>query len=302
MRLAYLGTPALAVPPLRALFDAGFEIPLVVSAADKRRGRGSPLSPSPVKAAALDLGLPVTDRIDDLVDVHHEAAIDYGVVVAYGRLIRPHLLDEIEFLNLHFSLLPRWRGAAPVERAILAGDAETGVCLMQLEEGLDTGPVYRRVVEPIDHTDTLDTLRDRLVVIGTTMLVAALTDVVDGAASLSEPEPQVGEPIYASKLTTDDYRLDLTRSAAENLRIIRLGRAFAEFRGKRFRVWDAEIGAPSPSAGGEPGRFTVTDDGVSVATADGSLELVEVQPEGKPRMAADAWRNGAQLGTDDRLT
>ena len=137
-RLAFLGTPDLAVPPLCALEAAGFEVALVVSQPDRRRGRGSGLSPSPVKVAALELGIPVTDRVDDVL----AAGVDLGVVVAFGRLIRPHVLEAVPMVNVHFSLLPRWRGAAPVERAILAGDDRTGVDLMVVEEALDTGGIW----------------------------------------------------------------------------------------------------------------------------------------------------------------
>ena len=136
-RLVFLGTPDASVVPLRALADAGHHIALVVSQPDRRRGRGRQTSPSPVKAAALELGLPVTDDVDDALAV----GADLGVVVAFGRLIRPHVLAALPMVNIHFSLLPRWRGAAPVERAILAGDARTGVDLMGVEEGLDTGAV-----------------------------------------------------------------------------------------------------------------------------------------------------------------
>ncbi len=139
-RLVFFGTPAVAVPFLDALVEAGHEIPLVVTRADKRRGRGGSVSPSPVKAAAQCHDLPVSHRIEDALEV----GADAGIVVAFGRLIRPPLLDELPLLNVHFSLLPRWRGAAPVERAILAGDAKTGVCLMQIEEELDAGPVFAR--------------------------------------------------------------------------------------------------------------------------------------------------------------
>ena len=150
-RIVYLGTPGLAVPPLRALVDAGYEIPLVVSRADARRGRGAQRLPSPVKAAALELGLPVTDRLVDLDEVE----ADLAVVVAYGHLIPAAMLDRLAFVNLHFSLLPRWRGAAPVERAILAGDTTTGVCLMDLDIELDTGAVYCRTETPIGDDETL---------------------------------------------------------------------------------------------------------------------------------------------------
>ncbi len=288
MRLVYLGTPAVAVPPLRALVDAGHEIVLVVTAADKRRGRGSTLVPSPVKAAAIELGLPVTDRIDDVLDVD----ADLGVVVAYGRLIKPPLLAHLRMINIHFSLLPRWRGAAPVERAILAGDAETGVCLMAVEEGLDTGGVYRRATVPIPHDATLEGLRGELIELGSTLLVDALADGLDG---LGEPEPQVGEPVYAAKLDPSEFALDLGRPAVELDRTIRLGRAWATFRGKRLRVWEVRVLDRSDLA---PGEF----DGVVVGTGEGALELVVVQPEGKARMAAGDWRNGARPGPTDRLT
>src|SRR6476620_1048597 len=152
MRLAYLGTPAMAVPPLRALVAAGFDVAAVVTRADKRRGRGSAVAPSPVKEAAVERGSPVHHHLDDLL----ELSIVLGVVVAFGQIIKPHVLAAIPMVNLHFSLLPRWRGAAPVERALLAGDTQTGVCLMQVEEGLDTGGVYERAVVPIAATDTGD--------------------------------------------------------------------------------------------------------------------------------------------------
>ncbi|HRA35850.1 MAG TPA: methionyl-tRNA formyltransferase, partial [Acidimicrobiales bacterium] len=140
----YFGTPEIAVPPLRALAAAGFDVALVVTGADKRRGRRGAPTPTPVKAAALELGVEVTDDPDRAATV----GADLGVVVAYGRILRRPLLERIPLVNLHFSLLPRWRGAAPVERAILAGDTTTGVCVMAVEEGLDTGPVYDTVRVP----------------------------------------------------------------------------------------------------------------------------------------------------------
>ena len=161
-RLVYLGTPAMAVPPLEALVAAGHDVALVVTSPDRKRGRGGALSPTPVKAAAQALGLPVSHNIDDVTAM----GADLGVVVAFGRLIRPHVLAAVPMVNLHFSLLPRWRGAAPVERAILAGDTETGVCLMRLEEGLDTGPVLDTVRVPIGASTTADELRRDLVRVG----------------------------------------------------------------------------------------------------------------------------------------
>ena len=184
-RLAYLGTPELAVPPLRALVGAGHHVVLCVTRPDRRRGRGGRTMPSPVKAAATELGVPVGHDIEDLASTDAEL----GVVVAFGRIIPARLLDVLPMVNVHFSLLPRWRGAAPLERAILAGDAETGVCLMKVEAGLDSGPVYavRRV--PLGEA-TLAELRDELVDVGTAMLVESLRG---GVAGLPTPEPQRGE-------------------------------------------------------------------------------------------------------------
>ena len=159
---------------------AGHDIALVVTQPDRRRARGAGLLPTPVKAAALELGLAVTDRVDDALD----AGAELGVVVAFGRLIKPHVLAKLPMVNLHFSLLPRWRGAAPVERAILAGDTETGVCLMALEEGLDTGPVYACQRVTIGPEETAEELRDRLVEIGTAMLVERLAEGPAGRALL----------------------------------------------------------------------------------------------------------------------
>ena len=283
-RLVYLGTPEVAVPPLQALHAAGFEIALVVTRADKRRGRGKGLSPSPVKAAALELGLPVTTDVDAVLDV----GADLGVVVAFGRIIKPHVLDAVPMVNLHFSLLPRWRGAAPVERAILAGDQRTGVCLMVVEEGLDTGGIYRQVEVEIGADETLDELRDRLVEIGARMVVEAMEE------GLGEPEPQEGEPIYADKIEPSELHLDWSRPASELHRIVRLGGAWTTWRGKRLKLHSAGL---AEDADGAPGSL----DGTVVATGDGGLELLEVQPEGKGHQPATAWLNGARPGPDDRL-
>jgi methionyl-tRNA formyltransferase len=284
LRLAYLGTPDAAVPPLRALVDAGHDIPIVVSQADKKRGRGGALVPSPVKQAALDLGIPVSSRVRDVLE--HD--VDLGVVVAFGRLIKPDVLERVPMINVHFSLLPRWRGAAPVERAILAGDAETGVGIMQLEEGLDTGPVYVEERLAIGEHETADALRDRLVDLGTRLLVDVLS------RPLPEPTPQVGEPTYAAKIEPDELRIDWSRPAVEIDRLVRgTGRAWTTFRDARLRVLRAQ---PTVAAL-EPGTL----DGAVVGTGRGGLELLEVQPEGKARQTAGAWRNGARLQPGERL-
>lgn len=286
-RLVYLGTPAMAVPPLYALHEAGFEIPLVVSRADKRRGRGGDLTPSPVKRAAQKLGLETTSNVDDALDVE----ADLGVVVAFGRLIKPHVLDVLPMINLHFSLLPRWRGAAPTERALLAGDPVTGVCVMRLEESLDTGPIYRQVDVPIAADTTLDVLRSELVSVGTALLVSALQE------GLGTPVPQEGDITYAEKITPDELRVDWSDSAEQIERLVRLGNAWTTVRGKRLKIWAAAVERESVPAGSAPGAL----EGLVVATGDGALRLIEVQPEGKPRRSAHDWGNGVRLGADEVL-
>ena len=274
-RIIYLGTPGLAVPPLHALVEAGYEIPLVVSRADARRGRGKDLMPSAVKAAALDLGLAVTDRLADVEQID----ADLAVVVAYGRIIPSSMLDRLSFVNLHFSLLPRWRGAAPVERAILAGDETTGVCLMDLAEELDTGAIYRRAETPIGDDEPLDELRGRLVEIGVAQLIDALE------TGLGEPIAQAGDPVYAAKITAAERELDWDHSAVALHRRVRVGGAFTTWNGKRFKIHRTRL-----AASGDPG--------VIVETGDGALELLEVQPEGKARMDAASWANGARWSPD----
>lgn len=285
-RIVYLGTPDLAVGPLIALRSAGYEIPLVVSRPDARRGRGRAIQPSPVKLAAIELGLEVTDDLDDLLAVD----ADLGVVVAYGRIIPAVLLDTLAFVNIHFSLLPRWRGAAPVERAILAGDTHTGVCLMELVEELDTGAVYRRDEVAIDPDETLDELRGRLVDVGTTQLLSALRE------GLGRPAAQQGQPIYAAKITAADREIDWTESASTIHRQVRVGGAFTTFRGRRFKIHGA---APhlEDSTQLRPGELSRS----TVGTGSGVLLLAEVQAEGKPKQVAVDWLNGARLTSDDRL-
>lgn len=291
-RLVYLGTPAMAVAPLEALVANGFEVALVVTGADKRRGRGGDLSPCPVKHSALALGLPVTHRVEDVLDV----GADLGVVVAYGRLIRRPVLERVPMINIHFSLLPRWRGAAPVERALLAGDATTGTCLMQLEEGLDTGPVYDRVELPIRSRATADELRRELVALGTEQLLRSL------GSGLRNPIPQVGEATYASKIAAEELRIDWGRSSDEIDRLVRLGPAWTTFRGKRLKVLSAiVVGAsavPESVPEPEPGSLA----GLVVRCGGATLlRLDMVQPEGKGAMEASSWVNGARPVSGERL-
>jgi methionyl-tRNA formyltransferase len=290
VRVIFLGSPADAVPPLRALVGAGHEVALVVTQPDRRRGRGGDVDPSPVKAAATELDLPVVTpaRAREVIGDVSSASADLGVVVAFGQLLPLAFLETLPhgFVNMHFSLLPRWRGAAPVERAILAGDAETGVCLMRIEEGLDTGGVYASASTPIGADETAGQLRARLVDLGTDLLLEHLPRIPS-----IEPEPQRGQPTYAEKLSVDEFQIDPRRPVAELARLVRAGNprpgAWMVVGGKRVKVWAAHVDASD----GTPG--SISADGALI-TVDGSLRLDEVQPEGRPRMAADAWLAGTR--------
>jgi methionyl-tRNA formyltransferase len=288
VRLVFLGTPVDAVPALVALHEAGHEVALVVTQPDRRRGRGSALEPSPVRAAAEQLGLDVRTpaRARELIDDLRSSGAQLGVVVAFGQLLPPDVLAALPlgFVNVHFSLLPRWRGAAPVERAVLAGDRETGVCVMELEKGLDTGPVYARERTPISDDETAGELRARLVTLGTALLLRTLPDV-----GVRTPEPQEGEPTYADKLTVDEFRLDPRRPAAELARIVRAANprpgAWMMIDGQRVKV----LRAHAEGGSGAPGWIMAPGE---LITSEDLLFLDEVQVSGKRPMSGDAWLRG----------
>ena len=252
-----------------------------------------------VKRAALELGLPVItpERGREALDDIAATGAVLGVVVAFGQLIPPSVLAALPsgYVNVHFSLLPRWRGAAPVERAMLAGDEETGVCLMQLEAGLDTGPVYACRTIPITPDDTAGDLRRRLADLGTELLLAEI-DSIPGRI----PTPQEGEETYAAKLSVDEFAVDWSRSAAELARLVMAGNpkpgAWTIAKGARLKLLRARAADDPAAEPAEPG--TLVGPG-RVATGAGVLVLGEVQPEGKAAMAAAAWAagfRGARLG------
>ncbi len=292
-RVAFLGTPELAVPVLRSLVENGFEVGRVITRVDKRRARGNDLYPIPVKVAALNLGLTVSHKVDDLLEQHRISPFDLAVVVAYGALIKPHVLTEIPMVNLHVSLLPKWRGAAPIERALLAGDTQTGVCLMQIEEGLDTGGVIGLRTMAITDSTTADDIRSQLIAEGSQLLIEQLKSGLDPVV------PQRGEATYAEKIDSSELRINWSRSAREISRLIRLGNAWTIFRGKRLKIHQADV---VHETSGEVGSLVVTKNSVGVATSSGFLELKIVQPEGKPRMDVVSWINGTQPTHGEKLT
>lgn len=279
MRVAFLGTPEVAVRILDEVLAGGHEVSLVVTRADRRRGRGGALSPSAVKARALELGLPVTHDLDEV----RSAGVERAVVVAYGRIVPSDLLDDLPMLNVHFSCLPRWRGAAPVERAILAGDTETGVAIMSMDAGLDTGPVHlQRSLDVGD--DDATTLRARLAELG----ASALLEVLGSPTLLSHAEPQRGEPTYAHKITRRDRMLRLDEPAELFVRRVRIGGGELRLAGQRLFVEHARVANREVP----PGVAERTLDAVILGTLDGAVQLDQVRPEGGATMSVLSWWRG----------
>ena len=294
-RVIFFGTPEIAVGPLRAVVAAGFLVDLVVTGIDKRRGRGSQTSPSPVKEAALALQLPVTHDVADAIALvaKNGAESCLGVVVAYGHIISQDALQVLPMINIHYSLLPRWRGAAPVERALLAGDEQTGVCIMQVVEQLDAGDILSSASTQISQTDTTASLRARLGEMATPLLI----DVLSSGATTATP--QSGDVVVAAKITPVDLEIDWSKPAVVVDRQVRVGGAFTFFNEKRFKIHSLKVSAEVFIS--KSGNMVVVNDRVLVACGQGVIELVEVQPEGKPRISAQDWKKGARLDAQSRL-
>ncbi len=292
-RIIYFGTPEIAVAPLQALVDAGCNIELVVTRPDARRGRGNQTSACPVKVAAQELGLKVSQSASDAIALVGSSNDLLGVVVAYGELISMDVLSVVPMINVHFSLLPRWRGAAPVERAILAGDETTGVCIMRVVESLDSGEVYDRIEIPILDTDTLVSLREKLLEASLPLLVnACIEGLKDGVA-------QIGEALYAKKITNSELQINWSDPAIQIDRLIRVGGAHTQFAGKRLKVVEARIVSESVASNGHGAIKVVSRHECEVQTGSGGISLVKVQPEGKSVISVDDWMNGARIKTGD---
>ncbi len=301
MRVVFMGTPDFSVPVLEALVADGHEIACVYSQPPRPAGRGKKDRPSPVQQRAEELGLPIRHPVS-LRSVEEQAAFadlqaEVAVVVAYGLILPQAVLDAPErgCLNVHASLLPRWRGAAPIHRAIMAGDTETGVCIMQMEAGLDTGPVLLRQATPIGAEETTGDLHDRLAEIGAAAIVAALRGL-DGLTPIPQSEDGV---TYAAKINKAEARVEWHRPAAEVDRLIRglspFPGAWAEIEGVRVKF----LGSRLVEGQGTPGE--VLDDALTVACGQGAVQLTRLQKAGRePQMAADflrGWpiRKGARL-------
>ncbi len=304
LRILFMGSAGFAVPALRALARSEHRLVAVVSQPPRPAGRGLALRCTPVHEAARELGLevdtPATLKDPAVQDALRDRRADLFVVAAYGLLLPAAVLaiPRLGCVNLHASLLPRWRGAAPIQRAILAGDAETGVCLMRMAEGLDTGPVYACVRTPIGPRETAGSLHDRLAVLAAELLSAQLPRLEAGTA-VPTPQPEEGVT-YAAKLGPDDQRLDFTRPAVELDRRVRAlspaPGAYCVVRGERLRVLEAE---PVAGPRGAPGEVVAAP--LVVACGEGALALHRVQRAGRRAMSAEELQRGFPLPVGSRL-
>jgi methionyl-tRNA formyltransferase len=308
MRLIFAGTPEFAARALAALIAAGHQIALVLSQPDRPAGRGMKLKMSPVKEVALAHGLPVAQPENLKTDAARQpildARADLMVVAAYGLILPQAVLDmpRLGCVNIHASLLPRWRGAAPIHRAIEAGDTETGITLMQMDKGLDTGAMLSRAALPIQPDDTTGSLHDRLAALGASEIVRLLPELETGRLVAMAQDDTLAS--YAAKIGKEEARLDWTRPALELDRKIRAFNpfpgAFALLDGSPLKIWQAS--PVTGSVSGQPGEIlALTDAALHVACGEGVLMIREVQQAGGKRLAASAFLAGHALSVGDRL-
>ena len=307
MRIVFGGTPDVAVPSLDALVDSRHELAAVVTRPDAPSGRGKKLTASPVARRAAELGIevlkPQRPRDEEFIARLIELAPDCCPVVAYGALLPQRVLDipRNGWVNLHFSLLPAWRGAAPVQHAILAGDQTTGATTFRIVLDLDAGPIFATVSEPIGPDDTAGDLLHRLSLSGARLLVDTLNGIEEGTLT-PMPQPDTdAQASYASKITVEDAQIDWTQPAEVTDRLIRACSpapgAWTTFDGDRFKINSAQISDVIRP----PGALEITKRSVRVGTGTRALELGEVQAQGKKPMAAADWARGIAFGSEPRL-
>jgi methionyl-tRNA formyltransferase len=307
MRIVFAGTPAFAAVALQALVDVRFDVVLVLTQPDRPAGRGLRESPSAVKHLALHYGLtvaqPQTLRNEEIVAQLRATAAQAMVIAAYGLILPSAILDlfPLGCINIHASLLPRWRGAAPVQRAILAGDRETGISIMRMEKGLDTGPVYLTRTIPILRDDSAGSLHDRVAALGALCIVEALPQIADGTLA---PAPQASDGItYAHKITKPEAAIDWQR---DSLEVDRQVRAFNPFPGASsvlrndpVKIWRGFASAPGH---GDPGEILACGpDGIDVACGKGMLTITELQKAGGRRLSAAEFLRGRSPGPGERF-
>ncbi|MDK4578836.1 methionyl-tRNA formyltransferase [Kingella kingae] len=302
MKVIFAGTPDFAAAALKAIAAAGFEIPLVLTQPDRPKGRGMQLQASPVKQAALDLGLRVAQpeklrNNAEALQMLRDVDADVMVVAAYGLILPQDVLDTPKYgcLNIHASLLPRWRGAAPIQRAIEAGDAETGVCIMQMDVGLDTGAVVSEHRYAIRDTDTANEVHDALMDLGATAIVCDLQQLQAKSSLHATPQPEAGVT-YAQKLSKEEAKINWNEAAEVVARKIRafnpVPTAWTEWQGKPMKIWAAHAVAQNGSAGTV---LAADANGIVVACGSGAICITELQAAGSKRMTAAAFLAGREL-------
>ena len=303
MRIVFMGTPDFAVPSLSEILGAGHEVVRVYTQPPRKSGRGQKLTKSPVHTLAEIMGVPVETpesfRKSRVIDALEELEADVACVVAYGQILPQRALEATQYgcLNLHASLLPRWRGAAPVQRAIMAGDTQTACQIMQMAKGLDTGDILLSEITDIDPGDTAGSLFDRLSRIGAGMWPRTLAALERGGLV---PTPQTGDALYAEKISKKEARIDWNRSAAELDCHIRglnpFPGAWTELGDKRIKIHLAK----SENGSGKPG--IALDDNLLIACGDGALRITDIQAPGKPKMSAEDFLRGLPVSKGTSFT
>lgn len=306
VKIVYMGTPDFAVASLHALAEAGYEIAAVVTQPDKPKGRGKTLMPTPVKEEAQKYNLPVYQpakvRDPEFIQVLEQIMPDIIVVAAFGQIIPKVILDLPRFgcINIHASLLPKYRGAAPIQQAVIDGEKESGVTIQRMGTGIDTGDMISKVVVPLAQDETGGSLFDKLADAGAELLLKTLPSIFDGTA-VYEKQPEESPTPYAAMITKKMGLLDFSRSAAELERLVRgmnpWPSAYTHINGKTLKVWKSEAAQTAPGSGETvPGTILKADKtGIHVACSDGILILKEVQLEGKKRMDTDAFLRGYRI-------
>ena len=304
MRIIFMGTPDFSVGTLEALVEAGHEVCLVVSQPDKPKGRGKEMQPTPVKEAAIKHGIPVYQpkkiRDPECVEELRKYNADVMVVIAFGQIIPKAIMDMPKYgcLNIHASLLPKYRGAAPIQQAVIDGEKESGVTIMKMGVGLDTGDMISQAVVPLAEDETGGSLFDKLAEEGAELLIRTIPSIVDGTAVYTK-QPEESPTPYAAMISKKMGLMDFTKSATELERLVRgmnpWPSAYTFLNGKTLKVWKCSV--ESGNCGKEaPGTITGVDKkGIHVACGTDKLVLEEVQLEGKKRMETDAFLRGYQV-------
>lgn len=322
MKIVYMGTPDFAVGALQAIIEAGHQVPAVVTQPDKPKGRGKEMQMTPVKNCALRYDIPVFQPVKvkapEAVETLRSYGADVFVVAAFGQFLSEEILTMPRYgcINIHASLLPKYRGAAPIQRVILDGEKETGITIMQMDKGIDTGDILLQSAVPIDEKETGDSLHDKLACEGAKLIVEALQKLEAGELVPKKQDDE--ESCYAKMLDKSMGKIDWQQSAVQIERLVRglnsWPSAYTSFHGKTLKLWESEVGNCRQEQSGEqnavltdgsgkiPGVITAVEKGAFyVQTGEGVLKVTEVQMEGKKRMAVSAFLLGCQLRPGDLL-